>query len=751
MIRTTNLQPSAFDQLSEPVRRWIWQQKWPSLRDVQAKSIPAVLGGGDIVISAKTAAGKTEAALLPLLTRLAERGSDRDGFSVLYVSPLKALINDQFNRLRGLCEVTGVLLNKWHGDVSADAKARARKRPSGIVLITPESLEALLVRRGAEAKCLFAALDAIVIDELHAFIGSERGVQLASILSRIEIAAGRERIDRIGLSATLGDMGLAAEALRPGGGDSVRQIIGDDAGNGVKLQIRGYLLGRRDTATPAEVDDDDTDAAETEEVEDGLGIPTALADDLFRLLRGDRNLLFAGSRQKVEIYADRLRRMCEDAHFPNEFFPHHGSLSKSEREDVEMRLRDDPRPTTAVATTTLELGIDIGDVESVAQIGSGFSVASVRQRLGRSGRRAGKAAIMRMFVIEPEPDKGGHPLDRLNLDLIQSIAMIECLRAGWCEPPAKWGLHLSTLIHQILALILQTGGIRPPAAWKLLCERGPFRTVDRPLFADLLRCMASEPNRLIEQSPDGLLMIGEMGERITESHEFYPVFATETEYRIIHETRLLGTYPLSSPVAAGETMIFSGRRWKIVEVDDSARIISVKPTRRGKPPYFSGDGGGIHDHVVETMKKVLISTEEYPYLDKVAASLLAEARAAFKELDLETTAVIAYGNGVLILPWTGTTKLRTLTLAFLARNFEASSFGHAIEVQGAGASGVNEFLISLAEGQAPEGKAIAERVAKPYVAKFDHHLSDELMTLVTLKERLDVESLPAVARALTHG
>lgn len=745
----TNLQRSAFESLSEPVRRWIWQQKWPALRDVQEKSIPAILAGGDVVISAKTAAGKTEAALLPLLTRLAGREEVGDGFSVLYVSPLKALINDQYRRLQGICEVSNVMLNKWHGDVSADAKARARKRPSGIVLITPESLEALLVRRGSEAKFLFSALDAIVIDELHAFIGSERGVQLNSILNRIEVASGRERIDRIGLSATLGDMRLAADALRPGGGENVTLVHGLDEGNGVKLQIRGYLLQGKDSVSAAATDEEVEDA-KPEHPQDEFGIPHALSADLFRFLRGDSNLLFAGSRQNVEVYADKLRRMCEEAHLPNEFFPHHGSLSKSEREDVELRLRDDPRPTTAVATTTLELGIDIGDVESVAQIGPGYSVASVRQRLGRSGRRAGKAAILRIFVIERPPEKGAHPIDQLNLSLIQSIAMIECLREGWCEPPAAWGLHLSTLIHQILAVIMQTGGIHPAAAWKLLCERGPFRTVNRTVFADLLRCMATKTNRLVEQSPEGLLMIGEMGERITESHEFYPVFATEREYRIINETRVLGTYPLSSPVAPGETIIYSGRRWKILEIDDVTRVITVKPTRGGKPPYFSGEGGGIDDRIVATMKGILTSGDTYPYVDTTAAAMLSNARSAFAELELGTRTIIEYGDGVLILPWVGTKKLQTLMLALLARKFEASSFGHAIEIQDTDAARVKTYLTTLAEGGPPDGAAIAAKVAKPNLAKFDHHLSAELMTMVTLKERLDVESLPGVARSILN-
>lgn len=750
----TTLQRSSFELLSEPVQKWVWRQNWPSLRDVQEKAIPAILGGGDIVVSAKTAAGKTEAALLPLMSKIGQRNDGTSGFALLYVSPLKALINDQFRRLQSLCESCDVILNKWHGDVSADAKARARKRPSGVVLITPESLEALLVRRGPEIRALFSSLDAVVIDELHAFIGSERGMQLSSILNRIEIATGRDRIDRIGLSATLGDMGLAAEALRPGAGASVKQVHGTDEGNGIKLQIRGYILGENHRTQEEHLAPDETTTAPTSDPEGegtdigDIGVHPRMADDLFRILRGDNNLLFAGSRQNVEIYTDRLRSMCDDSNLPQEFFAHHGSLSKAEREDVETRLRDDPRPTTAVATTTLELGIDIGDVQSVAQIGPGFSVASLRQRLGRSGRRAGNPAILRILVAEPDAARGKHPVDRLNLDLIQSIAMVECLRDGWCEPPATAGLHLSTLIHQVLAVTLQTGGIKPLAAWEILCGKGPFKSVDRSLFADLLRCMANPENKLIEQSSDRLIMIGETGESITESYEFYPVFVTDREYRIIHESKTLGTYPLTSPVARGETMIFAGRRWKILEIDDRARAITVKPTRKGKPPYFAGEGGAIHDFIVTKMKTVLSSTEPYPYLERTAISQLADARKAFASLDLANQNIIPYGDGAILLPWLGSKKLLTLSLAFLARNFEASHFKHVLELQGCTTDGVRSVLNEMAAGDVPPPEAIAERMAKPCIAKFDQFLSPDLMMRVTLRERLDVDALVPMARSL---
>ncbi len=735
------MQRSAFDRLAQPVQRWIWQRKWQRLRDVQEKAIPAILAGGDVVISARTAAGKTEAAILPLLTRVVAK-QNRDGFSVLYVSPLKALINDQHRRLESLCEACDIGLHKWHGDVSAEAKARARKSPSGVVLITPESLEALLVRRGREVRSLFSALEAVVIDELHAFIGTERGMQLQSILNRIEIECGRDRIDRVGLSATLGDMGLAAEAMRPGSGGSVALIHGNDEGNGLKLQIRGYRENEPTSGESAER------SPETPDEIDENGIPPRVANDLFRFLRGSRNLMFAGSRERVELYADRLRTMCEESNFPNEFFPHHGSLSRAERENLEVRLRDDPRPTTAVATTTLELGIDIGDVESVAQIGPGFAVSSLRQRLGRSGRRAGNPAVMRIFVIEREPGRGQHPVDRLNLGLVQSIAMIECLKEGWCEPPAASGLHLSTLLHQVLALILQKSGIHPQVAYRILCERGPFRTVDKSLFADVLRCMASPENKLIEQSPDGLLMIGETGEKITESHEFYPVFATEREYRIMHESRVLGNYPLDSAIKKGETLIFAGRRWSVLNVDDATRVITVRPNKGGKPPRFSGNGGNIHDYVADRMRDVLSGEDEYPYIDRVAGDLLAEARRVFRELELDRRCLIPYGDGVVVFPWVGTRKLNTLALAFMSRDFKTTPLAFGIELQDCDMSGVERYLNAFAEGDLPSTDAMMDGVSKPNIAKFDGYLSWQLMTLVTVRERLEVPSLRELARHL---
>jgi ATP-dependent Lhr-like helicase len=757
----------AFELLAEPIRRWIWQQGWSELRDVQERAIPAILAGGDVILSARTAAGKTEAAFLPLLSRvLPNLDGGRPGFCVLYVSPLKALINDQFRRLESLLEICDLPLHRWHGDVSADAKRKARDRPQGVVLITPESLEATLVRRGAEAGRLFGALDAIVIDELHAFIGTERGRQLQSVLSRIEAGTGRGRIDRIGLSATLGDMHLAREALRPGDAASVELVESTEGGADLLLQIRGYEWPSRPepfSPLPLPSPDEPTGAGSAAkglvtlpddpdpEIDDsGASIAVeAIASHLFEVLRGRRNLLFGGSRQNVEVYTDRLRSLSEAARLPNEFFAHHGNLARAEREAVEMRLREDGRPTTAVATTTLELGIDIGDVESVAQIGPGWSVSSLRQRLGRSGRRRGKPSILRVYVVEKTFGPTLHPADRLRLDLVQAVAMVELLIRRWCEPPRVQGLHLSTLIQQVLALIAQTGGLRPDTAWQVLCQRGPFRNVGRDLFVEVLRSIARPEAALIEMSPDGLLMLGRIGERLVAGYDFFAVFQTNEEYRLVAAGgRTLGTIPLDATLAPGQTIIFNGRRWRIGSIDTRAKVLVVSPTDAALPPKFGGGWAGVHDEVAVAMRSCLSGMDVPTFLDAGARALLDQARTAFRADGLDRSSIVTVGRDCVILPWVGGPKLETLALALLMRHFQASPDGHVIEVRDCSADNLRAVLDEMASSPPPDGEALARLAAKQMREKYDPYLTETLLAKVVAVERLEPQAIPAIARSI---
>ena len=327
---------TAFDLLAEPVQRWIWDKGWGELHDIQEQAISALLGGDrDLIIAAPTAGGKTEAAFLPLISSVLDTPGP-GGFDLVYLAPLKALINDQMGRMEDLCKRTELPVYPWHGDISQGVKSRARANPKGVLLITPESLEAMFVLRGIQIPTLFQGTRSIVIDELHALLDNERGIHLRSLLNRLEQAVGRQ-IRRVGLSATLSDMEMVKEYLRPGSPGSVDLLEGAQGGGELRLQIRGYTEGGDD-------DDDEKDAARQE-----------VAKHLFSTLRGKPNLVFAGSRQNVEWYADALREMSEKAGVPVDFLPHHANLSREHRLQLEENLKT-LRRTTAVCTSALELG-----------------------------------------------------------------------------------------------------------------------------------------------------------------------------------------------------------------------------------------------------------------------------------------------------------------------------------------------------------------------------------------------------------
>ena len=740
---------SSFDLLAEPVRRWIWEKNWSALRDIQEMAIPLLLQSDqDAIIAAATASGKTEAAFLPLISSVIskESGSDGTGFDLVYISPLKALINDQFRRLEDLCERLELPVYPWHGDVSASVKARARKQRRGILLITPESLEAMFVLRGLEIPALFGRVEAVVVDELHAMLDTERGIHLRSLLNRLEIAT-RRRIRRVGLSATLGDMDLARAYLRPGSPDTVEVLRSKSEGQALKLQLRGYMIG----ASKREDDRASSDQEENQVKPEEVAVERAIAEHIFENLRGTQNLVFAGSRRNVEIYSDLLSSMSEEQHLPNEFYPHHANLSRDHRTFVERRLKEAKEPTTAICTSTLELGIDIGDVEAVAQIGAPFSVSSLRQRLGRSGRRAGKPAVLRMYVTEKELQADSHPSDMLRLGLVRSIAMVDLLLEQWCEPPRPDALHLSTLVHQILSVIAERGGAKAAVLFKILCELGPFHLVDADLFSRVLRRMGDPAVALIEQSPDGILLLGRIGERVVEHYGFYAVFQTAEEYRIVSNGKTLGTLPVLTVLAPDMTIIFSGRRWRILAIHDAEKVIEVSRDATGRPPKFGGDGGNIDDTVVRRMRTILAGNDPRKYLDEKAAGLLQEARASFVRLGLEASNIVQIGDGhCLLATWAGTVKNSTMALTLRSEGLMVGNYDGLLDV-GADIGRVSDILDQMAVSDAPSGEEIATEIALPATEKFHPYLSPDLLVVDLVASQIESEAIPVMAAQLLEG
>ncbi|QEU07420.1 DEAD/DEAH box helicase [Paracoccus yeei] len=716
----------AFDRLSRPVQKWIRAQGWTGLRPLQAEAIGAIMDGtADLVVTASTAGGKTEAAFLPLISQVLDDPQAGAGFDLLYLGPLKALITDQARRLDGICHETGLPVVPWHGDIAGSIKTRALKNPRGILLITPESLEALFIRRGNEIPGLFGALRAVVIDELHSVLDSERGVQMRSLLNRIESRLGRS-LRRIGLSATLGDIGLACAYLRPGDPGAVGHIAATGGGSELRVQLRGHVAGGPDSDEPAAAD--------------------LVAGHLFQRLRGSSNLVFAGSRERVEIYADKLRQLCDAAGLPQEFHAHHANLSREHRDFVERRLKDGRLPTTAICTSTLELGIDIGDVTCVAQIGAPFSVASLRQRLGRSGRRAGQPAILRQYVIEAWPRPDANLADRLRLDLVRAVAMIDLLIEGWCEPPAPQALHLSTLVHQILSVIAERGGTTAAGLHRLLCREGPFRSVDAALFQQVLRAIGHPDTGLIEQAGNSILLLGHRGEKLVEHYSFYAVFQTPEEYSLQNGAEKLGTLPVDNILAPGSLLIFSGRRWQVREIHAEARVIVVDPAKAGVAPDFAGSPGLIHDRVIQRMFHILGDRAVPVYLEPLAVALLEQARSSYSALGGDRIHELS-PRAFLLMTRRGTVVSTTLALALQSVGFRVQPYDGVLEVLATDATpDLRAFLTGIARGASVDLFAHDPPLC---FEKFHPFLTRPLLEQDASSSRVDLAALAGLCKELT--
>lgn len=729
------------------MQKWIWDREWPALRPIQERAIPPILDArSDVIISAPTAGGKTEAAFLPIASALAT--NEVEGLGCLCVSPLKALINDQHSRLERLFEYVNLPTHRWHGDVSSSRKRDLLKAPRGVVLITPESLEAMFVSRGTTMPTLWRTLAYVVVDELHAFIGSERGRQLQSLLHRVESASGR-RIPRIGLSATLGDMTLGARFLRHQDHESVTTIVDADDSREVRLQVRGYVRTvpkpvptQHDSATNGDPDAGANDANDPGED----GSTRTIADHLYSTLRGSNNLVFANSRARVEELADILRRRCERERVPNEFLPHHGSLSNELREDVEALLKDESRAANVVCTSTLELGIDIGDVKSIAQVGVPPSVASLRQRLGRSGRRDGEAATMRMYIVEPELTPDMPMQDTLRPQLVQTVAMVDLFVIdNWCEPANPDQLHLSTLIQQTLSLIAQHGGVGAARAYDLLCRSGPFGGLAPSDFADLLRQLGRYD--LVMQTGSGELVLGVAGEQLVDHYTFFTAFSAPEEYRIAAGDRVLGSLPIVFAVYVGMHIIFAGRRWRVIDADPMSKLLVVEPSPGGRPPTFEGSGISVHSRVRSRMRDTYVAAEVPRYLDTAGRRLLEEGREAFRRLGLDARHLVASGKDVLFFPWVGDQAMTTIALWLKTQGVETELGGISLTLLDCSPDRAMSLVRQQAQLPALDALALAQIAPDLIREKHDRFAPVPLLRRQFAVRELDPEGAHGAIRA----
>ena len=728
------------DLLHEKIRRWIWQEGWTELRDVQARAIPALINADrDVIIAAATASGKTEAAFFPILSHLLR--DNPCNRSVLYISPLKALINDQWLRLGNLCEELEIPVVGWHGDISTNRKQKFFKNPAGILLITPESLEAMFVNHGSSVQTVFNPLRYIVVDELHAFISTERGKQLQSLMHRVEQASNQvSPVSRIGLSATLGNMQLAANFLRPRNAATVKIIESKNTNQELKVSIKGVLFQAPRIKTEPDL--------KNPTLEDTApGSTVNIAHQLYRSLRGTNNLVFPNSRKQVEIYADLLRYICKQNGYPNEFWPHHGSLSKELREDAEKALKEGEKPATAICTTTLELGIDIGSVKTIAQIGSPPSVASLRQRLGRSGRRKGEPAILRCYCVEAEITSMSCFSDRIRENLVQSVAMINLLRRKWFEPPRTTGLHASTFVQQVLSIIAERGGCMAGYLWKNLIASGIFKVIDKNTFTKILQHLGKLD--LIMQSSDGLLLHGKEGEKLVNNYDFYAAFATAPEFRLITNGRHLGSVPITHPLIIGQGLIFGGHRWRVQAVDQKNRTIHVVSSAGGEPPQFDGNSAMVHDEVRQEMRRILASNEPEPSLDMCGQKLLQQARQYYADASLDSTLFLSEGKFLHIATWRGDWVNDALVLMLREHELNAVNDGAVISITNENINRVIDVFSKINHQDTSLALDLTRGIKNLDQEKWDWSLPDEVRHRSFASAHLDIEgALSFVQEAL---
>ena len=720
----------AIARLDPAIQRPLYEMGWTRLRPLQVAAIRAINeGDGDLILSAQTASGKTEAAFLPILSAIVGLG-DEPGVKAVYAGPLKALINDQFLRLERLCEAATIPVHRWHGDVGASAKKGLLESPSGVLLITPESIESLLVNHGDRLDRVFGSLRFVVIDEMHAFLADERGAQLRSVLGRLK-RRSRHPVRTVGLSATLGDPEAARRWLRPAEPGRVTLVVDGGAGKEVRVRVNGYV--------------------EIEE-EDASGKPSAheaMMRDVFEAFRGRTALIFGDSKRRLEECAEFAGRESTARGLANPFRVHHGSLSKAEREETEEALRSG-RPVAAFCTSTLEMGIDVGDVEAVGQVGTPPTVAALVQRVGRSGRRDDAPRVLRMFLAEDRPDPDAPAVDRLYPEFLRGVASAGLMLEGWCEPADVSRLHLSTLVQQALSLIAETGGIRADAMFERLVAQGPFTDVDQPMFAALLRSIAGAD--LIEQDPEGVLILGIEGEKVVRSFDFYAAFTSTEQLRVVHDGREVGSVAYSPGLLDGGGLLLAGRGWRVTEVDRRRGTISVVPggsgdaTQAGSRP--SRGGSEVHPHVASAIRDLLRSEAILPYLDPTAATMLAESRALAREIGALDGGPIGDGPRVLWFTWAGSRVDRTLlAIATTALGLKARDGGIALVFEHATEAAVRASYRSILEAP-PSAEALAAGLPGRALEKYDPYLSDDLLARAFARDHLDLDGALTLIRDL---
>lgn len=728
-------QQKVFDSFSPFIKDYIYSRGWLELKEVQWEAAECIFNtNDDLLITSATASGKTEAAFFPIISEL--YGELCDGVGVLYIAPLKSLINDQFLRLDELLEYAGIPVFHWHGDVAQSHKTRFLNDPRGILQITPESLESMLINRSNDIFRIFNKLKYIVIDEIHILTGTDRGNQIMCQLARIEHIIGRET-RRIGLSATLGNPELAAKWLDGGRGRNV-YITGTDVGKvRWRLGIEHFYLGNQNFD-------------QTEKTGGNGNSQKAMLNPAFEYMydcvKDKKSLVFSNSREETEYVTATLRQIAETRGDEDIFLIHHGNLSASLREEAEMKMKNDDINAVTCATVTLELGIDIGKLERIIQNDAPNSVTSFLQRLGRSGRRGAPPEMMMVFS-EEDPLPNAPLPDLIPWGLLRAIAIIQLyIEERFIEPPQFKKLPFSLCFQQTLSILAASGELGAKALAEKVLSLPAFEHITKEDYKTLIVSMLN--NDYIEFTENKGIIIGLKGEKLISSFKFYAVFKDSEDFTVRCESDEIGTVTSALPV--GDRFALAGRVWEVEELDLARKLIYVKSVKGKMEISWPGDYGEIHTKILERMKKVLEEDTVYPYLKPNAKARLETARAVAKNTKMLASPVVHLGGySWCLFPWLGTRSFRTLRKLIAANaerfgisgiEFEGCNF-ISFKMERATGKELIDGLCNILEREQPEPISLIGKTDNPAFDKYDPYIPTELLRKAYAADKLDMSEL----------
>ena len=718
---------NVFERYAPFIQDYIYHSGWQSLRSVQNAAGDAIFNTDEnVLLTASTASGKTEAAFFPILTLLEENPSKTVG--VLYIAPLKALINDQFSRLNELCEEAGIAVSRWHGDVAQSKKRKLLNKPSGILQITPESLESLMINKHMEIPSLFGDLRFIVIDEIHSLLRGDRGMQTFCLIERLcRLASCNPR--RIGLSATIGNPEAAGRFLAAGSGRGT-VIPAVDSGREIwRLSMEHFYN------TAPQADEGKQLTVSTPRLEPPTDTAPKAADPgigyIFEHTKGKKCLIFTNSREECESVCQNLRQYCEVNREPDRFLIHHGNLSASYRESAEEEMKDDDSFLSVCATATLELGIDIGRLERAFQIDAPFTVSGFLQRMGRTGRRGNPSEMW--FVMREDHQEARAMLpDSIPWYLLQGIALVQLyIEERFVEPPRMDRLPYSLLYHQTMSTLASCGEMTPAELASRVLPLSCFHRITQEDYRLLLSHLLEIDH--INRTENGGVILGITGESIVNNYKFYAVFRENVEYTVHSGSEQLGTIVKPPPV--GDKIAIAGRVWAVDEVDHKRREVYCTLVKGNIPAYFGDVAGDIHTRILERMHTVLEENKNYPYLMPHAVCRLQEARETYLKSSMASSPLVHLGGKMWALfPWLG-------SYAFLAlERFLKIRCGTRLGLKGLNSSrpyymqftmqvSEEEFYAILAEEAEKQFDPLELVYPKevPVFEKYDEYVPEELV------------------------